>query len=522
MTTASLAEASAGGVPLNRIAVTISVMMATIVQVLDNTIANVALPQMQGSFSVSQEEISWVLTSYIVATAIATSVTGYLAGRLGRKRLFMGSLAGFVAASMLCGAAPSLEVLVIARLLQGASGAALIPLSQSVLLDTFPRHQQGQAMAIWAMGVMTGPILGPTIGGYITEFYGWRWVFYINLPIGIATLIGLWTFLPETPREYGRRFGWFGFALLSLGIGAFQAMVDRGEVKGWFASTEIVVETLISVIGIYMFVVHMTTSGRPFLPPALFLNRNFVISAILMPLSSITLMASVVLMPPFLEHIQGYPAYMVGFLMMPRGFGNLLALVVAGWAANRVDGRWIIFVGLVIAALGAHYMTEFTTDVDADAVLWTGFLQGFGLGMVWVPLSTIAFETLDPRLRTEATSLFNLARNIGASVGISFIILLLGQNTQANHAALSAHVSPFNPAFRAEDVPPNWSLTESKGLAAIDAEITRQAAMTAYVDDFLVLVYTPLAAIPLLLLFRGVKGPVRTRAGATAVGRGQG
>ena len=507
MTAVALPGLAGRSAAFRRAAITCSVMLATVIQVLDNTIANVALPSMRGSLSASQEEIAWVLTSYIVATAIATPATGYLAARFGRKRLFIASVAGFVATSMLCGAAPSLEVLVIARILQGASGAALIPLSQAVLLDTYPREQHGSAMAIWGMGVMAGPILGPTIGGYITELYGWRWVFYINLPVGIVTLLGLWVFLPETVRDRQRMFNWFGFAILAVGIGALQAILDRGEIKGWFDSTEIVVEAFLAALGLYMFLVHMATSARPFLPPSLFRDRNFVVGLILMPLTSVTLMASVVLMPPFLEDLQGYPAYMVGYLMMPRGLGNLLALVVAGRLVGRVDSRSIILAGLVSAALGAYYMTQFTIEVEAWPVAWTGFVQGFGLGLIWVPLSTLAFATLEPRIRTEATSIFSLVRNTGASIGISFVIALLGQSTQASRAEMAAQVSTLNPLYQAPFLPPNWSLADPAGLAAIDAEIVRQATMIGYLNDFVLLMYTPLIAIPLLFFFKSDRRP---------------
>jgi DHA2 family multidrug resistance protein len=469
-------------------------MLATIMQALDMTIANVALPHIQGSMAATQEQISWVLTSYIVAAAIMTPPTGFLAARFGRKRLFIATVTGFTLVSMLCGAATSLEELVAFRLLQGAFGAGLVPLSQAVLLDTYPREQHGSAMAMWGVGVMVGPILGPTLGGYLTEFYSWRWVFYINLPFGILALLGILAFVPETALERTRRFDVLGFALLSLAIGALQMLLDRGEMKDWFSSTEIVVEAVLCGLCLYMFIVHMMTAEHPFLEPALFKDRNFVAGLLLIFVVGIILLATLSLLPPFLQNLMGYPVLTTGYLLAPRGLGTMMAMFVVGRLIGRFDVRLLVLIGLCLTALSLFEMAGFTTEVSAWTIVRTGIMQGLGLGLMFVPLSTIAFATLRPQHRTEATALFSLMRNIGSSIGISVVVTLLAQNTQVNHAELAEQVSPFNPLFRAP-LPPPFSLSDPTGLAAINSEVTRQAVTIAYLDDFLLMAYMMLAAI---------------------------
>ena len=487
--------------------ITVSVMLATIMQALDTTIANVALPHMQGSLSATQDQISWVLTSYIVAAAIMTPTSGFLSARLGRKRLFVWSITGFTIPSILCGVATSLTEMVVFRLLQGVFGAALVPLSQSVLLDTYPREKHGSAMAMWGVGVMVGPILGPTLGGYLTEFYDWRFVFLINLPFGILALLGILAFVPETERDKERPIDWFGFALFGVAIGALQMMLDRGELKDWFSSPEIVVEAVLAGLCFYMFLVHMTTHPRPFLSPRLFRDRNFVTGLFLIFMVGIVLLATMALLPPFLQNLKGYPVITVGFALAPRGIGTMVAMLVVGRLVNKLDPRLLMLAGLGMTALSLHQMAGFNLDTDVWALTWTGVLQGFGLGFIFVPLSAVTFSTLEPSLRTEATGLFSLLRNLGSSIGISAVIMLLSRNTQINHAALSEYVTPFDPALRAM-LPNAWSLDTASGLAALNAEVTRQAATVAYLDDFRLMMGVTLLAIPLVFLLRRARrGP---------------
>ncbi|HWA41899.1 MAG TPA: DHA2 family efflux MFS transporter permease subunit [Hypericibacter adhaerens] len=502
----SSAAAGPAGAAAGRIGhvgfITVCVMLATIMQALDTTIANVALPHMQGSLSATQDQISWVLTSYIVAAAIMTPPTGVLAAKLGRKRLFIWAVVGFTVTSMLCGIATSLEEMVLFRLLQGVFGAALVPLSQSVLLDTYPREKHGQAMALWGVGVMVGPILGPTLGGYLTEVYNWRWVFYINLPFGILAMLGIMAFLPETERDHQRRFDVFGFAMLSIAIGALQMMLDRGELLDWFGSTEIIVEAVISGTCFAMFLVHIFTHEHPFLEPAIFRDRNLSIGLILIFLVGIILLATMALLPPYLQNLMDYPVITTGFILAPRGVGTMIAMMVVGRLLNHVDQRGLIGFGLALAAYSLWQMAGFTPDVSRFALIESGVIQGLGLGFIFVPLSTITFSTLAPRYRTEAAGLFSLMRNVGSSIGISVVMALLSSNTQINHAEIAQHVTPFGMMMQEPWLPAFWSPATQTGVAALNGEVTRQASAIAYVDDFLLMMWVTLLGAPLLLLLR--------------------
>jgi DHA2 family multidrug resistance protein len=484
--------------------ITLCVMLATIMQALDTTIANVALPYMQGSLSAGLDQINWVLTSYIVAAAIMTPPTGWFAARFGRKRLFLVTVAGFTFASVLCGMAASLEQMVIFRLLQGVFGAPLVPLSQAVLLDSYPRERHGSAMALWGVGVMVGPILGPTLGGYITEFYDWRWVFYINLPVGILTFLGLSTFLAESQRERSLGFDWFGFATLSLAIGAFQMMLDRGEQLDWFASPEIVAEAAISALALYLFLVHTFTTDRPFIDPRLFRDRNFATGLVFIFIVGVILLATLALMTPFLQSLLGYPVLAAGLLMAPRGMGTMLGMLLVGRLINLIDPCWLIATGFALTAVSLWEMTGFNTDVGEGAIIRTGVVQGMGLGFIFVPLSTITFATLAPQLRTTATSLYSLMRNIGASIGISIVIWLLGRNTQILHAELGERVTLFDPL---RDLPAAWNLATVTGRAGLETELTRQALTIAYLNDFKLMMVIALVTLPFVALLRRPRRP---------------
>jgi len=486
--------------------ITVSIMLATIMQALDTTIANVALPHMQGSLSAAQDQISWVLTSYIVAAAVATPLTGWLSDRIGRKRLFLISVAGFTVASLLCGIATSLGEMVMFRLAQGIFGAGLVPLSQAVLLDINPPDRHGSAMAIWGAGIMVGPILGPTLGGYLTETFNWRWVFLINLPVGLVAFAGILTFVHESRRNASRRFDLFGFAMLALAIGAFQLMLDRGEPKDWFSSGEIVMEAGIAALAFYLFIAHSATADRPFLEMSLFRDRNFVTGLVFIFIVGIILLATLALLPPMLQNLMDYPVLTTGLVLAPRGIGTMIAMLVVGRLVNRFDPRLLILAGLLLTALSLWDMTGFSLDIGTWDLVRTGITQGLGLGFIFVPLSTVTFATLAPRLRTEATALYSLVRNLGSSVGISIVIALLSRNIQINHATLAENVTPFNKLFRFPDVPSVWSLANPAGLAAFDAEINRQAAMIAYLNDFKLMMIVTLLAVPLLLAMRVSRG----------------
>lgn len=481
--------------------VTVSVMTATMMQALDSTIANVALPHMQGALSAASDQISWVLTSYMVAAAIATAPTGYLAARFGRKRLFLTCVTGFMIASMLCGIAGSLPEMVIFRLLQGLFGAALVPLSQVVLLDAYPPEQHASAMSLWGMGVMLGPILGPTLGGWLTETYTWRWVFFINLPIGILTFLGLSAAMAPDDAARRSRFDMTGFVLLSLAILALQLMLDRGETKDWFDSPEIVAEAGVCLLAFYLFVVHMATSKSPFLPPRIFADRNFTSGLVMIFVMGLVLFATSALLPPFLQNLRGYPVITTGLAVAPRGIGTMIAMRGVGRFSHHFDPRHLMFVGMLCTAASLWWMSGYNLDEPLSGLVGAGILQGFGIGLVFVPLSTITFATLRTEDRSDGAALFSLIRNVGSSIGIAATFAYQVRLTSVNHAYLAEHVTPFNPALM-QYVNASGGLESAMGLAGIATEMTRQAGMLAVIADFKLMMWGVLLVAPLLFLFR--------------------
>ena len=492
---------STGG-DLNRPAVTACVILATLMQALDTTIANVALPYIQGSVAASQDQIAWVLTSYIAAAATMTLPTGFLTGRLGLKRLFLTSVAGFTVASILCGMAQSLVQIVLFRILQGAFGAALVPLSQSVLLDIYPKERQGSAIALWGVAVMAGPILGPVLGGWLTASYSWRYIFYINLPIGVLAFLGMTVFLPDTGRKTGERFDWFGFGTLSLAIGALQVALDRGEQLDWFGSGEIVLETIVAASAFYLFLVHTFTADEPFLRPSLFRDRNFAAGTLFIAVIGITYYASLALQPPYLQNLMDYPIVTAGLVMGPRGVGTMAAMLIVGRLIGRADTRLLLAIGLGLTAWGFYAMTGWTPAVSPATIIVVGVVTGVGLGFLFVPLSTISLATLPPERRAEGAGFYNLSRNIGSSVGISVVNSLLTQNTQVNHAEIARHVTAVNRLFVDPVARQLVSPLTAAGRAALDGLVTQQAQIIAYIDDYKLLMIATLAAIPLLFIFR--------------------
>ena len=496
------AGVSRGAAPgFSRGFVTASIMLATIMQTLDTTIANVALPHMQGSLSAAQDQISWVLTSYIVAAAIVTPMTGWLSERFGRKRVLLVSVAGFTLASMLCGIADSLGEIVVFRVLQGVFGAALVPLSQAILLDINPPERHGRAMAIWGSGIMVAPILGPTLGGWLTDNYNWRWVFYINVPIGILAVIGIALFVRETTRDRGGRFDLVGFAFLSLAVGSLQIMLDRGELKDWFGSHEIVVEAALAAVGFWVFFVLTVTSERPFFNPGLMRDRNFVAGTILMFLSGAVMYGTLALLPPLLS-MMNYPVVTTGLLLAPRGITTMMFMMVVGRLIGKVDIRLILLVGLGLTGLSLWQMTFYSPEMGWWPFVSAGLTQGAGMGFIFVPLSTVAFSTLPQELRTEGSGVYSLLRNMGGSIGISVVESLLDRNTQINHASIAQDVGPYSQALRHPALEHFWSLHSTGGLAALDQLVTFQASFIAYIDVFKLMMIVCILAVPLLLMLR--------------------
>jgi MFS transporter, DHA2 family, multidrug resistance protein len=479
--------------------------MATLMQSLDSTIANVALPYMQGAMSASQDEINWVLTSYIVAAAIMTAPTGFLSARFGRTRLFVVAVTGFTCASILCGLAQSLAQIVTFRILQGVFGAALVPLSQAVMYDIYPPSQRGRAMSLWTMGVMMGPICGPILGGWLTENYSWRWVFYINVPFGVVTAIGLVALLGETAHSRDVKLDWLGFGALSLGIGAFQMMLDRGETLDWFSSREIVIEAVLSGIGLYLFLVQCLFGPKPFLSPALFADRNFVVGIVLYAIIGLTMYATLALLAPYLQNLMDFPVVTAGFALAPRGAGLMLTALITGRVIGLVSPRLLVGLGFTIGAAVLYGMTGWTPDVSEWTVIVAGFLQGVSIGFLTIPINIITFATLPQKLRTEGTGVYSLMRNLGSAIGISVTGALLQINTQANHAEIAEQISPFNRALQSGAAMKFWDPSTVNGAALLNAEVTRQATVIAYADNFKLMLVLCVIVLPLLLLTRPVK-----------------
>jgi DHA2 family multidrug resistance protein len=499
------AAAPGRGDAKNRGVITMSIMAATLMNSLDTTIANVALPHIQGSVSASQDQITWVLTSYIVAAAIMTPLTGWLAGRLGRKMVFLVSIGGFTVASALCGISNSLVEIVLFRLLQGVFGAALIPLSQAVLLDINPPEKHGQAMAVWGAGAILGPILGPALGGYLTDNLSWRWVFYINLPIGMLAFTGVLLFIREHRQSEQRPFDFFGFATLAVAIGAFQMFLDRGQTQDWFSSPEVQIEFALSLLSLFLFLVQMATAKRPFVDISIFKDGNFVTASIFGFLLGILLFSSLALLPPFMENLLGYSVVTTGLVSMPRGLGSFAAMFVVGQLMGRVDVRLILLVGLILSGIAVWQMTHFTILMSSTPIIVSGVLQGLGTGLLFVPLSTLAFASMAPEKRTEAAGLYTLIRNIGSSSGISIMTALLSRNTNVAHSQLVEHIRPDNPLIHTTSLGAMVNFASAKSLALIDGMVNQQAAMIAYIDDFKLMLWITILAIPMLLLMRPPK-----------------
>jgi DHA2 family multidrug resistance protein len=486
----------------NRGAITLCVILAVVMQALDTTIANVALPYIQGSVSASADQINWVLTSYIVAAAIMTPPSGFLANRFGRKRVLLTAIGGFVIASVLCGLSQSLVQIVVFRLMQGLFGAALVPLSQAILLDIYDIEERGSAMALFGVSVMVGPVLGPVIGGWLTDNIGWRWVFYINVPIGALAFAGISFFVLETKKNALVKLDWLGFGALSIAIGALQIFLDRGEQLDWFSSGEILIEAIICVSAFYVFLVHTFTSPNSFVNPKLFLDRNFAVAFVFIFIVGITYLASLALMTPYLQMLMGYPVITAGLVMGPRGLGTMMCMFIVGRLIGRVDTRWLLSLGLGLTAYAMYDMTGWTPDVSQWTIVSVGFIQGAGLGFLFVPLTTVAFSTLPASMRGEGTGLYNLSRNIGSSVGISVVTALISENTQINHANIAAYVTPFNHAFSAPAVTRAFNPITAAGRAALDGAISMQAVIIAYIDDFKLLMILSILVMPLVLLLR--------------------
>jgi DHA2 family multidrug resistance protein len=494
--------------------VTICAMTATIMQALDTTIANVALPYMQGTLSASQDQINWVLTSYIVAAAIMTAPVGWIANRFGRKRIFIICSGGFTVASVLCGLAQDINQMVLFRLLQGMFGAALVPLSQAVMLDSYALHERAKAMSIWGMGVMMGPIMGPSLGAWLTETYSWHWVFFVNLPFGVFTVLGLIVFMDETKKNFELRFDWFGFAALAVGIGSLQIALDRGEQLGWLESNEIIGEFIVSAVGFYYFFAHSFTTAKPFIQFAIFKDRNFLGGCVFMAVMGLVLFSTMAVSSPFLQNVIGYPIITAGLLLATRGCGTFVAMMLVGRLMRYIEARTLIASGLGLTGLSLFYMTAWTDQTGVPEIVVVSIAQGFGFGLVFVPLSTVAFLTLPNHLRTDGTSMLTLLRNVASSIGISVVIAQLTEGSRRVYAVLSQHINPFNHAMQMPDVRGMIDMTTDGGRALADVMVGLQAQIIAFSQDYQMVMMFTLCVIPLALMIGSSKAALRKQAQA--------
>jgi MFS transporter, DHA2 family, multidrug resistance protein len=494
---------------LRRNMVTICAMTATIMQALDTTIANVALPYMQGTLSASQDQINWVLTSYIVAAAIMTAPVGWVANRFGRKRIFIVCSGGFTIASVLCGLAQDINQMVLFRLLQGVFGAALVPLSQAVMLDSYALHERAKAMSIWGMGVMMGPIMGPSLGAWLTETYSWHWVFFVNLPFGIFTVLGLLVFMDETRKDRDLRFDWFGFAALAVGIGSLQIALDRGEQLGWMESNEIIAEFIVSIVGFYYFFAHSLTTAKPFIQFAIFKDRNFISGCVFMAVMGLVLFSTMALSSPYLQNVVGYPIITAGLLLASRGCGTFVAMMMVGRLMRYIEARTLIISGLSLTCFSLFYMTAWTDQTGVQEIVTVSIVQGFGFGLVFVPLSTVAFLTLPNHLRTDGTSMLTLMRNVASSIGISIVIAELTEGSRRVYAVLNENVTPFNHAMQMPDVRGMIDMSSNAGRAMMDVMIGLQAQIIAFSRDYQMVMVFTMCAIPLALFIGSTRAALR-------------
>ena len=500
--------ASAGGVATaDRLMITFAVMSATLIQVLDTTIVNVALPHMQGELGATSDQISWVLTSYLVSSAICMPLTGYFADVLGRKRFLLICISGFVAASALCGVSQSLAQIVIFRLLQGVFGAALVPLSQAIMADAYPPEERGKAMAIWGLGVMVGPILGPTLGGWLTEVASWRWTFYINVPVGALSLFLASQFVPDTPRR-PRRMDWAGLGLLATGVAGLQYMLDRGNQQDWFSAADIKWAAALGVIGLTSFAIYSLKLGeQAVFDVRIFRDRNFAMACLVIAAMGLGMYGGLVLQPILLEGLLGYPIVTTGIVMAPRGIATALTMVLVGRLVSVVDARLLVLAGIAISAVGSWMMTYYSLDISTINIVLPAFLQGIGLGLIFVPLSTIAYATLERSRMAEGAGIYSLIRTIGSAIGISIVTTVLTHQTQIIWNELGAHINVYRDAVTDYLRNLHLSPTDPRGLALVAHQVAQQAQMGAMLDVFKLITLSYAFMLPLLLLLKRSGAP---------------
>ncbi len=493
-------EATPTGMRLKLI--TIALILAPLLQVFDTSLMSIALRQMQGSLSATQDQMAWVLTSYLIALAIMTPLWGAVSSIFGRKPLMLLSIVGFIIFSIMSGTSETLTEILIYRFVQGMFGAALIPLSQSALLSTYPREDFGIAMGWWGVGIMFGPVFGPTLGGYITEYFNWRWIFYLNLPIGLLAFIMIATLVPRTRNMKKRTFNYFGFVMLAITVASAQFIMDRGERLDWFSSPTIILLALVGAGALWVFVVNSLTSKIPFVDPVIFRDKNYMSGIVLRVLFGIMLFGSLVMIPPFLQNQGGYPLIDSGVIMAARGGGAMVSALFIGHLLKIIDPRKVIVFGMLLGAVSMWQFSNFTQDIELATVLMNNFVQGISLSCFIIPVNTIAFSTIAPEQRDVGTAFYSLLNNMGRSLGIALFASYLVRNTQATHSVLSDHISPFNEGVRHLGLPEAWDLSTPSGLSALNRMVTQQAELIAYIDDFRLMAVILVLFIPVVLVMQ--------------------
>jgi len=501
----SAGAASAPAAKVDRVMITLAVMSSTLMQVLDTTIVNVALPHMQGELGATSDQISWVLTSYLVSSAIFMPLTGYFADVFGRKRFLLLCITGFVIASALCGISQGVGEIVVFRLLQGICGASLVPLSQAIMSDAYPPEERGKAMAIWGMGVMVGPILGPTLGGWLTEIASWRWTFYINLPVGALSLFLASQYVPETEKR-PRRMDWTGFGLMVLAVASLQYMLDRGNHQDWFSAADIRLAGVLAVIGLIAFLYHSVTKGRASVFDVhIFRDRNFGMCCLIMSLMGLGMFGGMVLQPILLESLLGYPIITTGIVMAPRGIASAITMMVVGRLVSLVEARVLVLAGLVVSAAGSYLMTFYSNDITTHWLVWPAVLQGIGMGLIFIPISTVAYATMDRTRMAEAAGIYSLVRTIGSAIGISIVTTVMTHQTQVIWNELGGHITAFHGPLATYLGHLHMQPTDPRGLAIVARQVGMQAQMGAMLDVFKLITWSYVFMLPLLFLLKKPK-----------------
>jgi DHA2 family multidrug resistance protein len=505
--------------------VAVSVMFATFLEVLDTTIVNVSLPHIAGSLSASPEEATWALTSYLVANAIVLPLTGWLSGFFGRKRLLTIAVAGFTTTSFLCGLAPSLPFLVVFRLLQGLTGGVLQPMSQAIMLEAFPPEKRGKAMAFWALGIVVAPILGPVLGGWLTDNYSWRWVFYVNIPIGVISIFMTRAFIFDPPylKATKRRVDAIGIGLLAIGIGCLQFLLDKGQQEDWFDSNLIRALAFASVSALVLFVVHALRADEPVLDLRVLKDRTYSTGVFLMTVLGFVLFGSLVMLPLFLQTVLGYPAMQAGIAMAPRGIGSFLAMPVIGILMGKLDPRKMVAAGLSVAGITLYALSLINLNAGYWDIFWPQLIQGTSMGLLFIPLSTLSMASISREKMGNATSLFNLMRNLGGGLGIAFVATSVSRSTTTHSALLSEHINAYSPQaqtaingarsmFMARGS--DWATATTQAYGVLFGMIQRQSAMIAFIDIIRLLAFIFIAAIPLVFIMKRPKGAASPPPGA--------